>query len=140
MKITKTVIIALRNAIETPSQRPNALRVRISPPTPSGATPAMIQDQPQPVTLKMKEKGLMGGSLTGDDFSITDVNGREVCKCKGKVLSISSRKIFTDSTGRELFHLKNKRLAINKSFIGEAPDGTDLFTVRHPDWLPRGNR
>ena len=87
---------------------------------------------PQPVTLKMKEKGLMGGSLTGDDFSITDVSGREVCKCKGKVLSISGRKIFTDSNGRELFHLKNKLIAINKSFIGEAPDGTDLFTVRCP--------
>ncbi|KAL8791730.1 MAG: hypothetical protein Q9195_005667 [Heterodermia aff. obscurata] len=94
---------------------------------PLGVLPEFCQ--PQPVTLKMKEKGLMGGSLTGDDFSITDVNGREVCKCKGKVLSISSRKIFTDSAGRELFHLKNKLLAINKSFIGEAPDGTDLFTV-----------
>ena len=85
--------------------------------------------QPQAVTLKMKEKGLLGGSITGDDFSITDINGREVCKCKGKVMSISGRKIFTDASGRELFHLKNQLLRFPKSFIGEAPDGTDLFTV-----------
>lgn len=48
--------------------------------------------QPHPVTLKMKEKGKFQGSLTGDDFSITDINNNEVCKCKGKVLSISGRK------------------------------------------------
>ena len=81
----------------------------------------------------------MSGSFTGDDFSITDVSGREICKCKGKVMSISGRKIFTDPMGKELFHLKHKLLALNKSFIGEAPDGTDLFTVGpdrfliHPD-------
>ena len=86
--------------------------------------------QPHPVTLKMKEKGLFSGSITGDDFSITDVNGREVCKCKGKVLSISSRKIFVDPQGRELFHLKNKLLALAKSFIGESPDGKQLFEVK----------
>ena len=86
--------------------------------------------QPHPVTLKMKEKGLMSGSFTGDDFSITDTNGREVCKCKGKVMSISARKIFIDPAGNELFHLKNKLLALNKSFIGESPDGRDLFTVK----------
>lgn len=94
---------------------------------PLGVLPEFCQ--PQPVTLKMKEKGKMSGSFTGDDFSITDTNGRDVCKCKGKVMSISGRKIFTDASGRELFHLKNKLIAINKSFIGEAPDGTDLFTV-----------
>ena len=88
--------------------------------------------RPSMTLFKMKEKGLMGGSLTGDDFSITDVSGRTVCKCKGKVMSISRRKIFTDSNGKELFHLRNKLIAINKSFIGEAPDGTDLFTVRSP--------
>ncbi|KAG8533269.1 uncharacterized protein KY384_002052 [Bacidia gigantensis] len=86
--------------------------------------------QPHPVTLKMKEKGMFSGSITGDDFSITDVNGREVCKCKGKVMSISARKIFTDPSGRELFHLKNKLLALAKSFIGESPDGKQLFEVK----------
>ena len=82
-----------------------------------------------PVTLKMQEKGLMSGSITGDDFSITDTNGREVCKCKGKVLSISGRKIFTDPNGVELFHLRNKMLSIPKSFFGETPDGQEIFKV-----------
>ena len=84
---------------------------------------------PFPVTLKMKEKGLMSGSITGDDFSITDPNGREVCKGKGKLLSISPRKIFTDPSGAELFHLKNKLLALNKSFFGVSPSGQELFKV-----------
>ena len=37
----------------------------------------------------MKEKAF---SLTGDDFTIKTVAGMEVCKCKGKVLSISDKK------------------------------------------------
>ena len=86
--------------------------------------------QPHPVTLKMKEKGMFSGSITGDDFSITDTNGREVCKCKGKLMSISARKIFVDPQGNELFHLKNKLLALAKSFNGVSPDGRDLFQVK----------
>jgi uncharacterized protein YxjI len=37
----------------------------------------------------MKEKAF---SLSGDDFTITTANGTPVCKCKGKVLSISDKK------------------------------------------------
>ena len=44
----------------------------------------------------MKEKAF---SLTGDDFTIKTTAGMEVCKCKGKVLSISDKKgMFTAST------------------------------------------
>ena len=37
----------------------------------------------------MKEKAF---SLTGDDFTIKTVAGMEVCKCKGRLLSISDKK------------------------------------------------
>jgi hypothetical protein len=44
---------------------------------------------PQETTLHMKEKAF---SLTGDDFIVKTVAGLEVCKCKGKILSISDKK------------------------------------------------
>ena len=37
----------------------------------------------------MKEKAF---SLSGDDFTVKTVAGMEVCKCKGKVMSISDKK------------------------------------------------
>jgi uncharacterized protein YxjI len=37
----------------------------------------------------MKEKVF---SLTGDDFTVKTTAGVEICKCKGKVLSISDKK------------------------------------------------
>lgn len=44
---------------------------------------------PQENVLHMKEKAF---SLSGDDFTIKTANGTEICKCKGKVLSISDKK------------------------------------------------
>ena len=44
---------------------------------------------PQETTLHMKEKVF---SFTGDDFTVKTTAGVEVCRCKGKVLSISDKK------------------------------------------------
>lgn len=54
---------------------------------PLGPNPVFCN--PGEETLVMKEKVF---SLSGDDFSITTVSGLSVCKCKGKVLSISDAK------------------------------------------------
>lgn len=51
--------------------------------------PTLSQCLPEPVTLHMKEKAF---SLTGDDFTVKTVAGAEVCKCKGKLLSLSDKK------------------------------------------------
>ena len=85
---------------------------------------------PESITLKMKERGLMHGSLTGDDFAITDTNGRPICMCKGKVMSFSGRKTFSDPRGTELFALKDKKCALSKSFRGVGPNGEELFKVK----------
>lgn len=86
----------------------------------------------------MKEKVF---SLTGDDFTVKTVDGIEVCKCHGKVMSIKDKKKFTDTAGKEIFMLKNKMLSVFKSFHGESPDGHD-FEVKVRSGSPgcRGHR
>ena len=37
----------------------------------------------------MKEKAF---SLSGDDFTVKTISGLEICKCKGKMLSLSDKK------------------------------------------------
>ena len=51
--------------------------------------PTLSQCHPEQVTLHMKEKAF---SLSGDDFTVKTVAGLEVCKCKGKILSLSDKK------------------------------------------------
>jgi len=82
---------------------------------------------PQETMLHMKEKAF---SLSGDDFTVKTTTGMEICRCKGKVLSISDKKVFTDMQGHELFALKNKHFTIHKSFHAERPDGKDVFVVK----------
>ncbi|KAK4897510.1 hypothetical protein LTR17_005286 [Elasticomyces elasticus] len=79
-------------------------------------------------TLIMKEKVF---SLSGDDFTVRTVDGMDVCKCKGKVVSMRDSKKFTDVNGTELFTLKNKMLSIHKSFVGNSPTGHDFEVKGH---------
>ena len=101
-------------------------------------------------TLQMKEKVF---SLSGDDFTVNTVTGLEVCKCKGKVVSLSDAskshnhhlsgvtmeenrhltswlEKFTDIQGHDLFTLKNTHFALNKSFHAQGPGGHDIFQVK----------
>ncbi|KAF1985500.1 DUF567-domain-containing protein [Aulographum hederae CBS 113979] len=82
---------------------------------------------PEETTLTMKEKAF---SLSGDDFTIKTTSGIDVCKCKGKMVSLHDSKEFVDPQGVHLFTLKNKLIALHKSFRAEGPDGKDLFTVK----------
>ena len=90
---------------------------------------------PNTTTLQMKEKVF---SLTGDDFSVKTTDGIDVCKCKGKVVSVRDKKKFTDNTGKEIFTLSNKMLSIHKSFHAESPDGHDFEVKGH--WKMIGSR
>ncbi|KAK3116279.1 hypothetical protein LTR53_003531 [Teratosphaeriaceae sp. CCFEE 6253] len=83
---------------------------------------------PHQVTLIMREKVF---SLSGDDFTIRTVDGLDVCKCKGKMVSARDSKKFTDTAGNELFTLKNKMLSIHKSFKGDSPHGNDFEVKGH---------
>ncbi|CAF9935573.1 MAG: hypothetical protein ALECFALPRED_006486 [Alectoria fallacina] len=88
--------------------------------------PSLSQCHPQPVTLHMKEKAF---SLSGDDFTVKTVDGVEICKCKGKLLSVSDKKVFTDVQGQEIFAMKNKHFTIHKTFHAENPKGHELFVI-----------
>ena len=44
---------------------------------------------PEEHILHMKEKAF---SLSGDNFTIKTADGKEICRCKGKVLSVSDKK------------------------------------------------
>lgn len=54
---------------------------------PLGVYPDMAR--PTPTILQIKE-GIM--SMSGDDFSVKDQDGRTVVKCKGKAMSMRERK------------------------------------------------
>ncbi|TKA80401.1 hypothetical protein B0A55_01890 [Friedmanniomyces simplex] len=101
----------------------------LSPCTPAlGPQPVSAQlYSPNQTTLVMKEKVF---SLTGDDFTVRTVDGLDICKCKGKMVSAHDSKKFTDTTGTELFTLKNKMLSLHKSFHGDSPHGRHDFAVK----------
>ncbi|KAL6248111.1 hypothetical protein RBB50_004365 [Rhinocladiella similis] len=82
---------------------------------------------PHEQTLQMKEKVF---SLSGDDFEVTTVSGLHLCRCKGKVLSLSGAKKFTDMQDNEIFTLKNKHIALHKSFYAVGPNGQEVFQVK----------
>ena len=73
--------------------------------------PILAQCHPEPVTLHMKEKAF---SLTGDDFTVKTVAGMEVCKCKGKMLSISDKKGSFNSWWRVLEEKLTTQLSIHR--------------------------
>jgi uncharacterized protein YxjI len=88
---------------------------------PLGAQPPSTKlYHPNQVTLALKEKVF---SLSGDDFTIKTAEGLDICKCKGKMLSLRDSKKFSDMQDKELFTLSNKLMSIHKSFHGESPDG-----------------
>lgn len=83
----------------------------------------------------MKEKVF---SITGDDFTVKTVDGLDVCKCHGKMVSARDSKSFTDTAGTELFVLKNKMIAISKSFHGQSKNGYSFEIKGH--WKMIGSR
>ena len=74
----------------------------------------------------MKEKVF---SLSGDDFTVTDVNETPILKVKGKVVSLSGKKTFTDLNGQELFVLSKKLLKLHPTFTTESAQGCNFEVV-----------
>jgi uncharacterized protein YxjI len=69
--------------------------------------------------------------LTCCAVTVKTVDGIDVCKCHGKVISARDKKKFTDMANNEIFTLKNKMLSIHKSFHGDSPNGHDFEVKGH---------
>ena len=81
-------------------------------PTPTPATfdgPVVVVGPqfcaPHVVDLTVTKKAL---SLTGNDFTVTDVNGNVVLKTKGVFLSLRNRRVLLDAAGNPLLTLQQK--------------------------------
>jgi len=61
-----------------------------------------VFDKPKKLLLK---ESLF--SISGDDFSIKDTDGKSYFKCTGKTLSIRDKKFITDMEGNPLFAIAN---------------------------------
>ncbi|KAK4627009.1 hypothetical protein CLAFUW4_04282 [Fulvia fulva] len=90
---------------------------------PLGPQPAGPLYSANQVTLRMKEKVF---SLSGDDFTVADVNETPILKVKGKVVSLSGKKTFTDLQGQELFVLSKKLLKLHPTFTAESAAGCNF--------------
>ncbi|KAI9635387.1 tubby C-terminal-like domain-containing protein [Dioszegia hungarica] len=79
-----------------------------------------------PTTLILKEKAF---TFSGDDFQVKDQNGIPVVVCSGKAFSFRDRKVITDVQGRELCHLRSRMMSLRKTFVAEDPQGKELLVV-----------
>ncbi|ORX84150.1 DUF567-domain-containing protein [Anaeromyces robustus] len=77
---------------------------------------------PQSVTLVLREKIF---SLSGDDFSIKDINGVEYLRCKGKALSIRNKKILYDVDQTPLLNIQKALMSLKgnvKIYAGDSDE------------------
>ncbi|WVW80492.1 hypothetical protein I302_102476 [Kwoniella bestiolae CBS 10118] len=102
---------------------PTADLVAVDPPI--GLHPQIFAQKA--TTLVLKEKVW---SWTGDDFSVKDIEGRDVVKCHGKAWSLRERKVISDADDKFLFGIRNKILTIHTTFIGEDESEKELFRIR----------
>ncbi|ORY71045.1 tubby C-terminal-like domain-containing protein [Pseudomassariella vexata] len=82
---------------------------------------------PQCVTLVVKEKIM---SWSGDDFTISTVDGRPLFKVEGKALSLSGRKRIMDMRGTHIFTIRKKHLALHATYYLESPSEQMIFEVK----------
>ncbi|XP_065041544.1 protein LURP-one-related 10-like [Musa acuminata AAA Group] len=91
---------------------------------------------PHVVDLTVTKKAL---SLTGNDFTVTDVNGNVVLKTKGVFFSLRNRRVLLDAAGNPLLTLQQKILTLHgkcRVFRGESTDSKDLlFSVKMSNLL-----
>jgi uncharacterized protein YxjI len=84
----------------------------------------------EPVTLKIKEKVL---SFSGDDFSITTLDGRKFMKIDGEVFSLRGVKHLLDERGAEILVIKRKLMSLRGHMavcVTDIPPRTFQFVDR----------
>lgn len=66
----------------------------------------------------------------GDDYVISDEQGRAAFKLDGKALRLRKTIVFTDAAGRELCKIQERMLRVRDTMEIENPDGSRMATVK----------
>ena len=76
----------------------------------------------------------------GDDFNITDDQGRVAFKVDGKALRIRSTLYFNDADGNRLYKIQERKVRVRDSMTIERPDGTAAAKVHNALLTPLRDR
>ncbi len=76
----------------------------------------------------------------GDDFYITDEQGRRAFKVDGKALRVRSTLKFEDANGRELYKIQERIARVRDSMTIERPDGSAAAKVHNALITPLRDR
>lgn len=76
----------------------------------------------------------------GDDFSITDDQGRTAFKVDGKLLRVRSTLFFQDAAGNELYKIQERMVRVRDSMTIERPDGSAAAKVHNALITPLRDR
>jgi uncharacterized protein YxjI len=75
----------------------------------------------------------------GEDFDITDEEGRPVLHVDGKVFSVRDRLVLRDPAGREVAEVRRKLVALRPTYQVSA-GGQEIAEVRRHMFTPFGDR
>jgi len=86
----------------------------------------------QPITLLLREKVM---SISGDDYTIKDINDVSYFKCSGKTFNLKDKKILSDINGKPLLNIKNNKIISlkKKMYIYAGEDDTKTLAVIRPN-------
>ncbi|KAI3968320.1 hypothetical protein MKW92_052309 [Papaver armeniacum] len=113
------------------------------PPTPTGMAPSnpivVIAPHfcvPYPVDLNIAKKRL---AISEGNFGVYDINGNNIFKVQGTLLSIRDRRVLVDAAGVPLVTLQQKILTCHRRwqvYRGDSSDSKDLlFSVKKSSLL-----
>lgn len=77
--------------------------------------------------LVLKEKVI---SLSGDSFSVKNIQGQPIMQVKGEAFSLSGRKHVMDMNGRPLFDIRKEHFKIHSTYYCEDPNGIRIFQLQ----------
>ncbi|KAL5806783.1 hypothetical protein ACOSQ4_029516 [Xanthoceras sorbifolium] len=126
---------------ETPGQTPNSTPIQASYLVPDQApysTPISVVG-PQFCTPYPLDLAIVNKLLSGRSFSVTDINGNDMFKVKGKFFTLHDRRVLLDGDGNPIVTLIKKIRTIHDRwhvFRGKSTSSKDLlFTVKRSSML-----
>ncbi|KAL5740270.1 hypothetical protein ACOSQ2_029450 [Xanthoceras sorbifolium] len=131
----------IQTPYDTPGQTPYSTPIQASYLVPDQApysTPISVVG-PQFCTTYPLDLAIVNKLLSGRSFSVTDINGNDMFKVKGKFFTLHDRRVLLDGDGNPIVTLIKKIRTINDRwhvFRGKSTSSKDLlFTVKRSSML-----